>query len=281
MKKSIFPKKIAVFIAIFMILPVLAACGESERSFMSTNRLAANETDQTVVSIMLDVADDPLDYPIEILDAPLEPGEVHAVFFSLPEKQAKKSSWEVWCVLEDGTMSETLNVGNINPHGDGSRLTCFSVAWNDHSDSPMMRLYFDDSEADYGIYDPGDATWGTIEGYFDDEDDYSDDDYDYYEEDYSSEDDYAIDQYDALANLNSVVEYYGWNPDDLELTEYYGEPTSVWTEDYSEYVDAWIFKDDSDVEGPLFYAVDMYGISYVYDMTNGALISFETYFANN
>jgi hypothetical protein len=277
MKKSILPKKIAVFLAILMILPVLAACGESERSFMSTNRLAANLIDQTVVSIILNVVDDPLDTPIEMLDAPLEPGEVHAVFFSLPEKQAKNGRWEVSCMLEDGTTSENLKVGNINPHSDGDRLTCFAVAWNDHSNTPMMRIYFEGSEIDDGIYDPGDATWGTIEGYYT-EDDYYDDE-EYYEDQVTYEDSYAIDQYDALDNLNATLEYYGANLDYYNLYEYYGEPQSVYTEDYTDSVYAWIFFDDSsEIIISSFYAVDMDGVAYIYDMTNGALISFESYF---
>jgi hypothetical protein len=268
----------SIAVVAFLIMTILTACGES-RVFMSTSRLAANEIDQTVVSITLSVVDNSSVSPIEILDSPLEPGTVKTV--SLPEKQAKNDDWEVMCTLEDGTTSNPLDVGNINPHGEDSRLTCFSVAWNESTGMPMMRAYFDGGEAEYGIYDPGDDIVGTIYGY-NSEDDYSyEEDYVEYEEEY--EDSYddestdGIDSYEALYYLNTALAYYGGDPDNYDLTDHYGEPQSVYTEDYSQSVKAWIFRDDNPDNSIYFYAVDLDGNAYVYDMTNGALISFETY----
>ena len=58
----------------------------------------------------------------------------------------------------------------------------------------------------------------------------------------------------------------------LELTEYYGEPQSVMTEDYSDNVMAWIFRNEEDGN---FYAMTMSGDAYRYDLVNGALMGLD------
>jgi hypothetical protein len=290
MKISFSPHKLAAVIAACLILTILSACEET-RSFMSTNRLAANESGKTVVSITLNVVGEPLDTPIEVLEKPLLPGDVQAVFFSLPEKQAKNNDWEVTCELDDGTKSNPLDVGNINPHGDDSRLTCFSVAWNDSTSLPMMRAYFDGGEADYGIYDPGDATYGTIEGYEaetttieettvieEETTDYEETDYEEETTDAYAETDGSLDALDALSYLEDKLVELGGYLGDYNLAEYYGEPQAVFTEDFSGIIYVWVYHDLTDAAPITFYAVDIDdGTPYIYDMGPGAVISFDNF----
>lgn len=79
---------------------------------------------------------------------------MRAVVFSLPEKQAKKEEWEVWCEMEDGSQTNPLWVGNINPHGDGEDLTCFRVTWDTDWKYYLLTVHLYGTESSYGIYTP-------------------------------------------------------------------------------------------------------------------------------
>ena len=75
----------------------------------------------------------------------------------------------------------------------------------------------------------------------------------------------------ALDFLYAALSEAGVDIGETELSEYYGEPQNVLTEDYSDYVAAWIFQD----EDAGFYAVTMNGEAYKYDLVNGALMALD------
>lgn len=85
----------------------------------------------------------------------------------------------------------------------------------------------------------------------------------------------AIDSEDALDLLNNALESDGIDVAELDLTLYYDEPELVLTQDYSEFIDAWIFIGND----TYFYAVTLDdGQLYRYDMVNGALMGIDETF---
>lgn len=160
----------------FSLLLSFTACTE-KRVHLSKNMLVANTADATVDSITLDVADGSLDSPIELLDSPLMPGETRAISIAVPEKQAKNSEWIIQCFMDFGVQSNPFEFGDFNPHGDGSEISCFGVYWNSDKERYMVKVYVNGSEADDGIYAPGekpeDAVWFDSDDYNGDVEDLS------------------------------------------------------------------------------------------------------------
>lgn len=151
MKKITIFRKIMVLSCICFLF-TLFGCGES-RVNLSKNMLVTNETDVTVISITMDVDDNSLDSPIELLDSPLSPNETRAITFSVPQKQAQKGTWSVLAITEDGEdLSSDFEIGEFNPHGDSADISCFSVIWNEEREHYSIKVYLNGSEADYGIY---------------------------------------------------------------------------------------------------------------------------------
>ncbi len=168
-------RKIAVLLCICFLLTGLYGCGES-RVNLSKNMLIANDTDVTVLSITMDVDDNSLDSPIELLESPLAPKEVRSISFSVPQKQAKKGNWSVLAITEDGEdFSSSFEIGEFNPHGDSADISCFSVFWNDEGEHYSVRVYMNGSEADDGIF----ASYGEHNAPDDDEADDEDESTDY------------------------------------------------------------------------------------------------------
>ncbi len=174
MRKVSSLKKIAVLSCICMLLTMLYGCGES-RVNLSKNMLVANETDVDVLSITMDVDDNSLDSPIELLDSPLAPNEARAITFSVPQKQAKKGTWSVLAITEDGEeFSSAFEIGEFNPHGDSADISCFSVFWNDEKEHYSVKVYLNGSEEDDGIY-ASDGEYNASDNHEpDDEDDSTD-----------------------------------------------------------------------------------------------------------
>jgi len=90
---------------------------------------------------------------IEILDETLAPGEVRRVYFNLPEKNAKESSWSAFPLTEEGPdMSFEFEIGNMNPHSENP-VTCFEAVLSGNS-KYSIAVYNGGSESGYGIYEP-------------------------------------------------------------------------------------------------------------------------------
>ncbi len=151
MKRVSMFRKIMVLSSLFLLLTFFYGCG-NKRVNLSKNMLVANETDVNVISIIMDVDDNSLDSPIELLESPLAPNEVREITFSVPQKQAQKGNWSVLAITEDGEeFSSAFEIGEFNPHGDSADISCFSVFWNDEREHYSVSVYMNGFEADYGI----------------------------------------------------------------------------------------------------------------------------------
>lgn len=126
--KKYFSKGISTIICAAFLLSLMTACGSSRVS-MSKSLYVINETDVTLVSLLLTAENPSLDEPIEVLDGALAPGDIQEVVISLPEKQAKKSEWTVLPITEEGeSNSRPFTFGELNPHAD-TPLQGFYVQW--------------------------------------------------------------------------------------------------------------------------------------------------------
>lgn len=161
MKKKLF------IVAMISSLIFMAGCGE-KRVSMSKSLYVVNNTDTTLVSLRLNVEDNPLDKDIEVLEEPIEPYGYRELIISLPEKQAKNGEWTVLPITEKGEEYSTkFEFGDLNPHGDSP--AGFYIQW------------FGDEES--GHYSAG-ASFSTLEDFITTEDDVAEEIYLVYDERY-------------------------------------------------------------------------------------------------